>query len=424
MLGLTQNYITPYALAMKASTTQIGLLSSIPSAAMVFTQLFAPRLAEKAGSRKSFILPAAFLHCLMWLPILLIPYIFPSQQIWWLIAFVTLGTAFDSLSMAPWSSMMADLVPGEVRGRYFSSRNRISGLVAMIFSFIAGGILQVLTNNTFLGFSIIFAGALVSRFFSVYFLSQMYEPPAVVPKSKQQDILKLSRTLNSTNVGRFILYCAFINFTVYLAGPFFSVYMLRDLKFSYLTYVIIGSTASLVTLLCMPYWGKRIDRFGNIKVLKITSLIIPLVPILWLVSANVYYLCFAQVVSGFAWAGFNLATSIFLYDAAPSENRTRYIALNNALMYGGISLGALLGGIIAPHMPTIKQSSLLTMFLLSGLARLAIVFIFTPRISEVRQVPKVNTKELLLSGINPDELKSLPDATLKSINKLWRNRHH
>jgi MFS family permease len=252
----------------------------------------------------------------------------------------------------------------------------------------------------------------------------MYEPPAVVPKSKQQDILKLSRTLNSTNVGRFILYCAFINLTVYLAGPFFSVYMLRDLKFSYLTYVIIGSTASLVTLLCMPYWGKRIDRFGNIKVLKITSLIIPLVPILWLVSANVYYLCFAQVVSGFAWAGFNLATSIFLYDAAPSENRTRYIALNNALMYGGISLGALLGGIIAPHMPTIKQSSLLTMFLLSGLARLAVVFIFTPRISEVRQVPKVNTKELLLSGINPDELKSLPDATLKSIDKLWRNRHH
>ena len=56
MVGLTQNYITPYALAMDATTTQVGFLTAIPYFAMILTQLLAPVLSEKAGSRKRFIL--------------------------------------------------------------------------------------------------------------------------------------------------------------------------------------------------------------------------------------------------------------------------------------------------------------------------------------------------------------------------------
>ncbi|MBN1643849.1 MAG: MFS transporter, partial [Dehalococcoidales bacterium] len=186
--------------------------------------------------------------------------------------------------------------------------------------------------------------------------------------------------------------------------------------------VIISSVTTLVMIIFMPYWGKRIDRFGNIKVLKIASVLLPLVPILWLVSSNVYYLCFAQIISGFAWAGFNLVTSIFIYDAAPVENRVRYLALHYGTSWGGIALGAFLGGVITPILPTIKQSNLLTMFLISGVARLLIILIFLPRISEVRTVPKVSTKEFLFRGVNLTELKHLPYQTVKNIVKNRRNR--
>ncbi|MBN1643928.1 MAG: MFS transporter, partial [Dehalococcoidales bacterium] len=260
MLGFTQNYVTPYALALQASVTQIGLLSSIPNVMMVLTQLFAPSLSEKVGSRKTFIVPLLFLQALTWLPILLIAYIFPAQQVWWLVLFISLGTTCEAMTTAPWSSLMADLVPGEVRGRYFSSRSRIGNMVTMVFSLIAGGILQALTKNAFIGFSIIFAGAFVSRCLSAYFLSQMYEPSITIAKNNQQSIFKLIPKLISTNVGKFILFIGLVNATANMAGPFFSVYMLRDLKFNYITYVIISSITTLVMLFFMPYWGKRIDR--------------------------------------------------------------------------------------------------------------------------------------------------------------------
>jgi len=113
MLGLTQNYITPYALTMKATTRQIGLLTSVPSFLMAAVQFAAPALSEKSGSRKGFILPLVVAHALMWLPILLIPYLFSTHQVWWLIALMTISTAFDAAVKPAWGSMMADLVPRE-----------------------------------------------------------------------------------------------------------------------------------------------------------------------------------------------------------------------------------------------------------------------------------------------------------------------
>jgi MFS family permease len=422
MAGLTQNYITPYALAMNATTTQVGFLTAIPYLAMILTQMIAPTLAERAGSRKRFILAGAFLHSLIWLPILLIPFIFQTNRIWWLILFVTLCVAFDSIGNAPWNSMMADLVPEQIRGHYFSYRTRISAMVALLLSFVAGGILQLLTKNIFLAFSMIFAGASISRCFSAWFLSQMVEPPAVKPKTKQASIFELSLTLGSTNIGKFIIFNALLTFTANLASPFFSVYMLSDLKFNYLTYFIATAIPTLITLLCIPFWGKIVDRNGNVKVLRVTMLFIPLLPILWLVSKSPYYLCGVQVLSGFAWAGCNLAVSLFLYVATQAESRTRYIALNNVLMFSGVSLGALLGGILAPHVPLVLRNDLLTIFLISGVARILVVAIFLPKISEVRPVAEASVSEILFGGPQFSRVRGFSDVVFQRAKQNGKKK--
>ncbi len=407
MLGLTQNYITPYALTMKATTQQIGLLTSIPNFTMAATQFAAPGLSERAESRKGFILPMAVMHALMWLPILLIPYLFQTHQVWWLIAFVTLSTAFDSVLNPVWGSMMADLVPAQMRGRFFGLRNRITAFVSMAFSYVAGGILQMLTGNTNLAFTIIFTGAMASRLVSFYFLSRMYEPlsPATAKRS-HDSVLKIVRGLFSTNTGMFIIFCALMNFTTTIAGPFFSPYMLRDLHFSYIVYTIIISVAGLATVGFMTWWGKRIDRAGAIKVLKITALFVPFVPLGWVLSHNLWWLVVIQIFSGFAWAGFQLSSGVFIFDAAPPENRTRYLALYNSLIFLGVSLGSLTGGIVAPLLPPFMASHLLSIFIVSGVARLTVALFFLPRIKEVRKVPQIEARELLF----------------RDFQRPWRNR--
>lgn len=399
MLGLTQDYVAPFALALKATIAQIGLLASIPSLAMATSQLMAPNLAEKAGSRKGLILPVVFLHALMWIPILLLPHLFPGEKVWWLIGFFTLSTVFGSLGNPAWGSMMADLVPEWLRGRYFGFRGKICGLVALIFFFIGGAILHFSAHDIFIGFSIIFGGAILFRVVSWYFLYRMYEPPLQQGK-EGHGLLDIVRDMRSSNLGRFIIYVSLLNLSVFLAAPFFAVYMLRDLKFGYMTYVVVIATAALANMMFLTYWGRRADGAGNIKVMRVTSILVPLVPLLWIASHQLYYLIPVQILSGFAWAGFTLASTNFLYDATAPENRARCIALFNAMNGGAICLGALLGGFLAPHLPPVLGYNLLTLFLISGLLRGLVTATLLRHISEVRHVPEVSAAELLFDRLN------------------------
>jgi MFS family permease len=147
----------------------------------------------------------------------------------------------------------------------------------------------------------------------------------------------------------------------------------------------------------MTWWGKRIDKAGSIKVPKITSLFVPFVPLGWALSQSLWWLIIMQLFSGFAWAGFQLASSVFIFDAAPRQNRTRYIALYNSLVFLGVSVGALTGGIVTPLLPPFKGSYFLSIFIVSGIGRLAVALFFLPRIKEVRKVPQVKAEELLFS---------------------------
>ncbi len=410
MLGLTQDYIAPFALALKATTAQIGLLASVPSMAMALSQLAAPHLAERAGSRKGLILPAVFMHALVWVPILLLPYLFPDHKVWWLIGLLTLSAVFASLGSPAWGSLMADLVPVGLRGRYFGLRGKIGGLVALIFTFIAGAILQLSAQDIFVGFSIIFGSAVVFRLVSCYFLYRMYEPPLQQAK-KHHGLLDIWRGMGSSNLGRFTIYVSLMNFSTYLAAPFFTVYMLRDLRFDYLAYVAINATAALATLVFLTYWGRRADRAGNIKVLRITSFLVPLVPLLWIASHELYCLIPVQILSGFAWAGFTLSSTNFLYDASTPENRTQCIALFNAMNGSAVCLGALVGGYLAPHLPPVLGYNLLTLFLISGLLRILVATTLLRHISEVRKVPGMNTAELVFGRLN------LARLSLKTVSQ-------
>jgi MFS family permease len=396
MMGLTQNYITPFALALKATTAQIGLISSIPNLMMAFAQLASPALAVRAGSRKGLILPASFIHALTWLPLFLLPYFYRSPGVWWLLAFYTVNLASDAMTQPAWGSMMADLVHEDVRGRYFSSRGRIAQFIVLVFSLAAGAILQVYTGHVFAGFGILFGGAMVFRLLSFFFLSRMYEPPFTPDKANAPGVQQLVRNLGASNLGKFTLYISLIYFGMMISGPFFSVFMLRDLHFSYVTYTIVSAASTLAVLVFLPFWGRRADRAGNLKIIRITSFLMPAVPLLWVLNGNPIYLVATNVVSGFTWSGFNLASVNFVYDASEPASRTKQIAVFNSITCVALCLGALLGGYLIPHLPKTLGFQIRTLFIISGVFRAFIALLLLRTVVEVRRVTQIDTFQLIL----------------------------
>jgi hypothetical protein len=209
--------------------------------------------------------------------------------------------------------------------------------------------------------------------------------------------------IRGSNFARFAIFVSLMSLTVNIAGPYFTVLMIRDLGFSYLEYSAVIVTAPVVMYLMMGRWGRLADRVGNVRVLRFTAPIIAIIPLLWIINRNPFYLMAAQVVSGFAWAGFNLCASNFIFDAVPPEKRVRYISYFNVMNGTMLSAGALIGGFAADFLPPLLGHRLLMLLLVSSLLRIVVLTALPLKFREVRSVPSINSNDLFFSlvGVKP-----------------------
>ncbi len=116
------------------------------------------------------------------------------------------------------------------------------------------------------------------------------------------------------------------NMSVMIASPFFAVYQLSILKFSYLTFTMLASVSAITSFVTMIFWGKYVDDIGSKNVLVTCGFLIPLVPLVWALTTNIWLLVAVEALSGIVWAGFNLSVSTYLFDATDRKNRTRELA--------------------------------------------------------------------------------------------------
>jgi MFS family permease len=206
-----------------------------------------------------------------------------------------------------------------------------------------------------------------------------------------------------SNFLKFVVFSACLTFATYLAAPFFAVFMLRDLQFSYLTYMGLQVCSSFASLVALPLWGKHADLVGNVRVLRLSSLLAALIPSFWLLSQDPAYLMLVQIWGGFAWSGVTLSAANFIYDAVTTQKRVRCIAYFNVINGAALFLGSALGGFLASRLPPLLGYRLLALFALSCFCRLAFYVLLSRSFREVRPAQKASARELLFSvvGIRP-----------------------
>jgi hypothetical protein len=251
-----------------------------------------------------------------------------------------------------------------------------------------------------LGFVIIFGVAILFRIASWLFFTRIHEPPMEPASSQPFGFIDFVKETKSSNLARFIIFVALMNFTLNLAGPFQTVYLLENLKLDYVTYMLIFNASAVATLLTLGYWGRRADEHGNVSVIKSAAVLMPIAPILWIFSQNPAYLICAQVLAGFAWGGFNLCAPNFIYEASPKERRGRYLAYFSAINIAALSLGAFAGGFLGNILPPTRESRLLSLFVLAGVLRAAISSVFLPRLEEVRFPGKMRPPKLFYNTLS------------------------
>lgn len=420
MIGSGESYFSAFAIFLKATTAQVGILATLPPLIASFAQLLSSWLGRMGSRRKSIIVFGATLQGLALFPLAILPLWFPEHAIPLLIAFTIVYFSGANLAAPQWGSLMGDLVPEMRRGRYFGHRTRLCSITSFLALVFAGVTLDLFDRNdwTVAGYLVVLLTAAVARLHSVWHLSRMYDPPGHTAALESPFRAGLRRRLQGSPFVRFSVFFALMQFAVHIAAPFFVVYMLRDLQLSYLEFTILIAMSVLMQFLTLNRWGRISDAFGNRFILVVTGLVIPLLPALWLFSTNYVYLLMVQAFSGLVWAGFSLSAGNYLYDLIPGNKRATLMAFHNVLASVGIFCGALLGGWLGTHLPAHIEiaggryewfSVFFGVFLLSTLARLAVALVFLPGLKEMRTVRPVSVSGLIFrvtrfppSGLNFD----------------------
>jgi MFS family permease len=103
-----------------------------------------------------------------------------------------------------------------------------------------------------------------------------------------------------------------------------------------------------------------------------------------MVSLKLWYLFLVQFVGGFFWGGFNLLQLNFVMEAVSPEKRIRCLSYLNVMNALALLLGSAAGGALIHRLPPFFGYSFLTLFLISCLVRLLVVFFMSAKVREVR----------------------------------------
>ena len=384
-------FLTGFALYLGMNEFMIGLLGAMPFLATIF-QIPTSYLIGKTGRRKKVAYWAAAGARLMWIPILvfgILPINLHISRPPFVLTLIFLSHAFVSISYVSWLSWMSDLVPEGIRGRFFGTRNMLNGAAGMVALLIFGTLLDHLKSRphwgSSLGFSVIFLSAVSFGILSLRFLNRVSEPLVEGSGAHPSYGNHLWLPFRQVNFRRFLVFVLLWSFSVYFASPFFTLYFLRDLRFSYGFVAVLATASSLADLIAMPLWGRISDKVTNKAAIQVAGWVAAFLPMAWAAvrPGNVIIPILLHLIGGGFWAGINLCGSNLLLKISPQENRAFFLSMYGIMGGIGAATGPIVSGLILSslidrdlHLLSWEFRPLQGIFLISSLLRLLSLQLF------------------------------------------------
>lgn len=378
MVGAGEAYLGAFALAAGHSEVAAGWLASLPMLGGAVLQMMAPRMVQRLGSLRRWVVIVAIIQAFSFLP-LVIAAATGYAPLWMLFAAASLYWGANLATGPAWNTWVTTLVPVRIRARYFAGRSRVTQF-GTLFGLVAGGLaLQWWANGAgadggTMVFAVLFAVALAARLAASRCLAGQSEPQPL-PRDFRRVSLRDLTGRRGGSAARLLAYMLAVQVAVQVSAPFFTPYMLGQLELGYAEFMTLLGASFLGKMLALPLIGRVAHRVGPRRVLWIGGLgIIPLAA-LWLVPAGPYlfeYLMAAQLVSGALWACYEMGTFLLLFETIPAAERTSMLTLFNCGNAAAIVGGAAIGGWLLTMLGS-DRSAYLLVFLVSTGARVLTV---------------------------------------------------
>ena len=350
--GSAGNYTNLFMVALGATNTQIGFMSTLIQALAAIAPLPGAYIAERTRAYRASILYPGIFARIGYLLLAVLPFIQIDQPIVALAILLFAGRSLLTSSVgAQWTAAMGEMVPIGMRAAYFSARNFAAGIAVILGTLIAG---QIITSFGFpSGYQMVYLMAALVGFVASSFYARVprsaYGHLESRPREKTRPSarLALSEVLKQGTFMRYMVCAGALSFAVNLSAPFIGLYQIRVLGFGAATIGLIASAELAMNIVMQRVYATfLIPRFGDYRVMRFLRFGTVFIPLIWLFVTGPLGGILASFVSGAMWSGHDLANFNVQLELAPVKNRAGLIAVNAVIASLCAALGPAIGGIL------------------------------------------------------------------------------
>ncbi|HXV67849.1 MAG TPA: MFS transporter [Nitrospira sp.] len=395
--GGGEQYLSAFALLFQATPLHLSVLSAIPQLLGAWAQLVSVKVSLWFPTRTSQVYWGLMGQAVSWIPILVLPLLWPSLGPSLLIAGAALYFTFTHFTAPAWNGLITDMLQAGERGMYFASRSRVMALTSFLALCLGGALLSALKELQLLwvGFAVMFITAGLCRCASALSLRTLTTLPRHEPGDHPTSFRVFLRTGVSKNFRQFLLFSGLMHLSVLIAGPFFVIYILHDLHLTYWEYGTWLAAGIIGQFLTLPAWGQFGDRFGNKALLTFTGLLVAFLPMLYVLGSSWWFLVTVNFFGGVVWAGLGLGLNNYVFDVVRPTDRAKAVAVSSMVNASGWAMGTFIGSWLIDSVPGALQwgtlvlqpaSNLPFLFFLSGTLRLLVAATLLRTFEEPREV--------------------------------------
>ncbi|MBQ8295366.1 MAG: MFS transporter, partial [Clostridia bacterium] len=334
-LLVTGAYLAKITSAIGMSDTATGILTSFVSLGCGF-QIIAIFLANKRPVKR-WVTVLHSLNQLFFALIYLVPFIemTQTQKTVIFIVFLLLGHIINNVVNSPKINWFMSLVDDKKRGSFTASKEMVSLIGGMVFSFVMGAVIDHFEAIGDLN------GAFIVCGLSVFVLMLLHSATLIFSKEKESEAQEkipskqlLGELIRDKNLFKVILVSVLWNVVNYSATPFYGSYQIKELGFTMTFVSILSAAYAIVRTIFSKPMGKFADKYSFAKMLNI-CFIIMLVGFginIFTVPENgkVFYTAY-YMLNAIAMAGINSAVINLIYDYVDKEKRIGALALKSTL---------------------------------------------------------------------------------------------
>ena len=345
-VAFINDFVPIYMMALGASSTLIGLRSSVNSAVALIAPMLGALFVARTGKRKLWVLlGGGGLGRIALILMALIPFVANGETaVYLFLGLFALKAFADAFTGPPWNSLLGDICPMPIRGRFLGSRMVANNIATVMVIPLAGWLIGKIGGLE--GYQTVWLIAALVGFGATITYAGVPEPKAAeAGQHRKGSNLKAAWRIVSHDKN-YLWFCTthFIwNIGIQIGAPYFTVHMVQDLGFSVENIAMLSTIATVVNILALRVAGELVDKKGAPLVAAVSMLVVPLLPFLWIFPKGLLGVGLVQAYGALAWSGFRVADAPIILMLAPDAYRSDYVAIRTTTD----QLGTIIGPIIA-----------------------------------------------------------------------------